>query len=356
MPTWGSLLIELNNLAAEGQRDGPLQPGQPAPTDILRRKYLAQLAEATRRGVILYESAWLETRPMDQDAISVHLGDVQGFMEAVSNVNEREVDLFLHSPGGSAEAAESIIRYLRTRFDHIRAIVPVAAMSAATMMALGADEIVMGAHSQLGPIDPQFWLATPEGPRSAPGQAILDQFDQAKKEIAADPPSVLAWTPILRSYGPGLLAQVDHQRQLAKKLVANWLEQYMLKEDAGNHDKAEQIASWFSDFRHFQSHGRGVGRDEARARGLSVTDLENDHEIQDAILSVHHACQLTFSPPGALPIVLKIIENHHGRAWMKTQVAIQMAPNLQPQPGTRPAPIPRPPSGPNRGGQRRRRR
>jgi ClpP class serine protease len=65
-------------------------------------------------------------------------------MEAVSNVEEREVDLILHSPGGSAEAAESIVEYLRTRFDRVRVIVPVAAMSAATMMALSADEIVMG--------------------------------------------------------------------------------------------------------------------------------------------------------------------------------------------------------------------
>jgi len=72
--------------------------------------------------------------------VSIHLGDLRGFMEAVSNVTERDLDLFLHSPGGSAEAAEAAMAYLRTRFDHIRVIVPLAAMSAATMMALGADE------------------------------------------------------------------------------------------------------------------------------------------------------------------------------------------------------------------------
>jgi ClpP class serine protease len=79
--------------------------------------------------------------------VQIGLGDIQGFMEAASNIEERELDLVLHSPGGSAEAAESIVNYLRKRFDNIRVYVPLAAMSAATMIALSANEIVMGQHS-----------------------------------------------------------------------------------------------------------------------------------------------------------------------------------------------------------------
>jgi ClpP class serine protease len=67
--------------------------------------------------------------------------------------------------------------------------VPVAAMSAATMMALGADEVLVRAHSQLGPIDPQFTIFTPEGPRSAPAQAIKDQFEMAKQQLQ-DPSNI----------------------------------------------------------------------------------------------------------------------------------------------------------------------
>jgi Serine dehydrogenase proteinase len=155
-------------------------------------------------------------------------------MEAVSNVQEREVDLFLHSPGGSAEAAQSIVEYIRTRFDHIRVIVPGAAMSAATMIALSADEIVMGAHSQLGPIDPQFTIPRPEGPRSAPAQTILDQFELAKRGCA-DPKNIAGWLPILRSYSPGLIAQCTHQRELGESFVARWLGRYMFKDDPDQH-------------------------------------------------------------------------------------------------------------------------
>lgn len=148
-----------------------------SPHDVLRRRYLRELAKHTGRATIVYATAWMEHKQLTGDQVTINLSDVQGFMEAVSNVDERELDLILHSPGGSAEAAESIVEYLRTRFDHIRVIVPIAAMSAATMVALGADEIVMGSHSQLGPIDPQFTIFTPEGPRSSPAQAIKDQFE-----------------------------------------------------------------------------------------------------------------------------------------------------------------------------------
>jgi hypothetical protein len=68
-------------------------------------------------------------------------------------------------------------------------------MSAATMMACVADEIVMGKHSFLGPIDPQLIMMTTLGPRSIPAQAILDQFVKAKAECA-DTAKLPAWLPI----------------------------------------------------------------------------------------------------------------------------------------------------------------
>ena len=88
---------------------------------------------------------------MPPQTIQVHLSDIQGFMETMSNIEETKLDLILHSPGGSSDAAQSVVEYMRQRFDHIRVFVPVAAMSAATMIALSCDEIVMGKHSQLGP-------------------------------------------------------------------------------------------------------------------------------------------------------------------------------------------------------------
>ncbi len=331
MPTWGELLKELNSLD-ERVRANPDEFGGISAYDVLRRRYLSHLSKHTGRATIAYATSWMEPKPVSGDQLTINLGDVQGFMEAVSNVDEPELDLILHSPGGSAEAAESIVEYLRTRFDHIRVLVPVAAMSAATMVALGADEIVMGSHSQLGPIDPQFTIFTPEGPRSAPAQAIKDQFEMAKRECAADAANVAAWLPILRAYGPGLLAQCDHQRGLAEKLVGQWLERYMFAGEADPAVRAASTASWFANFTDFGSHGRRVSREDARAQGVKIVDLESDHTLQDLVLSVHHMIIHTLSGTGTF----KLIENHKGRAY------IQMAQAMLVQAGG-PAPTASPP-------------
>ena len=218
MPTWGEVLSELNRTVT---------PAGTPDFDAVRRGYLRRLNELSGRAAILYASAWMESRQQDPSELQVGLPDVQGLMETVSNVRERELDLILHSPGGSAEAAESLVEYLRQRFDHIRVFVPLAAMSAATMMALAADELVMGQHSQLGPIDPQFIISTPEGARSAPAKAILNQFERAKRECSS-PANLPAWMPILRTYAPGLLSQCVDSQQLATDMVAGWLRRYML--------------------------------------------------------------------------------------------------------------------------------
>lgn len=208
MPTWGEILNEL----------AP-QPNGAVDFDGVRRKYLDNLHGLTGRAVILYSTAFLESRPIAPLDLQIQLIDVQALMEVVSNIEERELDLILHSPGGSAEAAEAMVNYLRTRFDHIRVFVPLAAMSAATMLALSADEIVMGDHSQLGPIDPQFNIVTPEGPRAAPAQAIIDQFDLAKEDCKS-PENLAAWLPILRTYAPGLLVQCRDQKKLGVQMVS----------------------------------------------------------------------------------------------------------------------------------------
>ena len=320
MPTWGQILQELYPQKASGNVD----------FDGVRRKYLKNLHELTGRAVILYSTAFLEGRSIPPIDLQIHLGDMQGLMEVASNIDEPELDLILHSPGGSAEAAEALVHYLRTRFDHIRVFVPIAAMSAATMLALSADEIVMGDHSQLGPIDPQFNIVTPEGPRSAPAQAILDQFELAKDDCKT-PENLAAWIPILRSYSPGLLVQCRDSKKLGVKMVLQWLEWYMFR-------------SWFADYKSFHSHGRRVGPNDARNVGLVVHRLEDDPALQDAMLSVHHATVHTHSGAGTS----KIIENHHGRAFVKIArqqevvlAAPQRAPPQAPAPSPQQPPVPR---------------
>lgn len=303
MPTWGEVLKELSTTST---------PNGTPDFDGVRRGYLSRLHAHTGRAVILYATGWFESRPIPPAEVQIGLPDVQGLMEAISNITETELDLILHSPGGSAEAAESLVSYLRQQFKHIRVIVPIAAMSAATMVALSADELVMGKHSQLGPIDPQFIISTPEGMRSAPAKAILKQFELAKEECKS-PENLAAWMPILRTYSPGLLTQCQDSQDLAAQMVAGWLVDYMFSGESDAVVKSHKIAQWFADYESFRSHGRRVGRDQISTLGLKVSNLEADKGLQEAVLSVHHATMHTFAGTPAQ----KIIENHHGRAWIR---------------------------------------
>src|SRR3972149_4773425 len=64
------------------------------------------------------------------------------------------LDLFLHSPGGFLDSAYKIIRICKEYSNEFNIIVPLAAKSAATVICLGANEIVMTVFAELGPIDP----------------------------------------------------------------------------------------------------------------------------------------------------------------------------------------------------------
>lgn len=316
MPTWGEILQELNAAIAKGE---------PAPLDLVRRRYLAEAHTRTKRNVILYATKWTQG-PVDPSAVSITYEDVQALMEVVHGLRGDKLDLILHSPGGSADAAEAVVAYLHSKFSHIRVIVPQMAMSAATMIACAADSIMMGKHSFLGPIDPQIIT----GGRPVPAQAILAQFERAQEECK-DAKKMGAWIPILPQYGPALLVECVFARELAETLVKEWLTKYMFANARDAQEKASKIASFLADHTYFKSHGRPITRDLAREKGLLIEDLEKDQAVQDAFLSVFHATTHTFNASA----VVKIVENHLGKAFIKAagQVTIQL-------PGPPPTPTP----------------
>jgi ClpP class serine protease len=91
MPTWGEILEEYQESARQrnGQPDG----------DGIRLKYLKRLHHATGRAVIVYASGWLNYRGASQ-GLSVEGSDVHAMMECCHGIEERKLDLILHSPGG----------------------------------------------------------------------------------------------------------------------------------------------------------------------------------------------------------------------------------------------------------------
>lgn len=151
MPTWGQILGEIRSLIGAGDK---------LAFDTVRNKYLKELSAFTGRDTIIYATRWT-SGDVPPNLVTITDEDVHAFMEAVSGLKCDNLDLILHSGGGSAEATDAIVSYLRQKFKHIRVIIPQAAMSAATMLACSADIIIMGKQSSIGPIDPNLFYKHP---------------------------------------------------------------------------------------------------------------------------------------------------------------------------------------------------
>ncbi|MGE0025399.1 MAG: ATP-dependent Clp protease proteolytic subunit, partial [Hyphomicrobium sp.] len=87
----------------------------------------------------------------------IDLEDAQTIIAAIKETPATvPIDLVLHTPGGLVLAAMQIARAVEAHPAKVTVYVPVYAMSGGTLIALAADEIVLGEFSVLGPIDPQI--------------------------------------------------------------------------------------------------------------------------------------------------------------------------------------------------------
>ena len=300
MPTWGKILAEIQN---------ELKNNNPAAFDTVRNKYLTELTNKTQRNTIIYASRWT-TGDIPANIISITDEDLQAFMEAIHGLKGNKLDLILHTGGGSAEATDAIVTYLRQKFNDIRIIIPQAAMSAGTMLALAADEIVMGKHSFIGPIDPQFILNTPGGIQGGAARGIMEQFKKGQKDCADNPKNLNSWLPMLSQYGPALLVQCQNQIDFGRDLVKTWLGSYMFKGEDGK--KAEEISEFLSNHDNFKTHGKHISITQAKDIGLKIMDLESDQDLQEKVLSVFHATMHTLNTTA-----VKVICNQNGNAFIK---------------------------------------
>lgn len=280
--------------------------------DVVRHGYLDQLHQFTGRNVIAYYSGFLQAPPEPQMQHRAAIDDLDknSFMAAIHGLDRSlGLDLILHTPGGDLAAAESLVEYIRDMFPgttgvpDIRVIVPQMAMSAGTLIALASSSIVMGKHSSLGPIDPQF------GGISA--YNILDEFEQARNEITQLPNLAGLWGPILSHYGPTLVKMCEHAVNWADDIARGLLQTGMLALVQDNDARGKQIKTILEALgrpEKSKSHSRHIGPDRAKEIGLVVERLEEDQDLQDIILPIHHAFMITI----ARGRILKIVENHMG--------------------------------------------
>lgn len=114
----------------------------------LRQLLIRDIEEMTGRRFIVYFANRLEQSEIDsRDAL--YMAEVLGDLAA-----NDAVDMLIETPGGQTDATEALISVIQNRVSDLRAIVTRAAKSNGTLLCLAARCIVMGAASELGPIEP----------------------------------------------------------------------------------------------------------------------------------------------------------------------------------------------------------
>jgi len=249
--------------------------------------------------------------------IYIDLEDVDGFVDLVDSISAKEVDILLHSPGGSPEATERIVDILRSKFEKVYFLIPHSAYSAATMLALSGDEVVLHWGASLGPIDPQI--------NGIPARALKRGFEKAKKALQEEGPEALpAYVPLIEKYTLEMLEICEDYEQLSRELVTEWLLMYMFKDKEDKQQIVEKAVSFFSNYDNHRTHSRALTYSKIKHLNLKIylADEELNRLLREAYILLNGFFDVT-------PFV-KVYENSDGISWGKQFQVIQQGPQ-QPQ-------------------------
>jgi len=196
----------------------------------------------------------------------VDRSDTLGFVDMLHNVAPGEpVDLLLHTPGGDVDAAEKLISLVRNRVGEagqLRVIVPDFAKSAGTLMALGANEIVMSDSSELGPIDPQVVLKDGNGNDIVHSVLTYLEAHRETQDALRLKPDDIANRIAFEKFDPTVVSKFGTVKARAQKFAEGLLKRRGLNFTA--------IASDLMDLTKYPSHGQMIGWETAKSIGLPV--------------------------------------------------------------------------------------
>ena len=220
----------------------------------LRQTIIKTIQARTGRQLICYISG--------RDCI-ISENDTRPFVDLLHNVEPRSnVDLLIHTHGGSIDSAEKLVRMIRSKVGEsdFRIVVPELAKSAGTLMVLGADSVVMSDMSELGPIDPQMVFADGNGLRRwQPVQNYLDAYDEYTEAVNANPNNVAAQI-MLGKLDPPTVKLCRAVRNRARQCAEDLLRRGMFRE-TGNWS---QTVSELLNTRQWLSHSQMISWQDAQ--------------------------------------------------------------------------------------------
>ena len=195
---------------------------------------------------------------------------------------------------------------------------PHSAYSAATMLALSGNTVTLHSSAALGPIDPQIQI----GNNIVPARLIKRSFENLEKRFTDEGPALLStYLPLIEKYDIHTLELCDDSVELAKKLVASWLTEYMF-EGQGNIEDINSAVRFFSSYDEHLLHSRPITYTKLESQKFRLNIDRADKRLNDLLWEAYILLEGLFS---VSPFV-KIYENRHGVSWGTN---IQVVPTAQ---------------------------
>lgn len=218
---------------------------------------------------------------------------VRQFIDQLDTIKDgKSVDLLIHSSGGDSLAAWKIMSILRERFEKVNVLVPYMAFSAATILSLGANEIVMHPYSSLGPIDPQITATSPDGSKRQFAYEDVGAFLRfLTEEVGITEQSYTGplVDRIFTAVDPLIIGASKRASELSTSVGERLLKLHLKDADK---DAAKQIAEKLN--KSFFAHGDAVSRTRARELNLRIAkdDPIIERLIWDAYLGLEDYLEL----------------------------------------------------------------
>lgn len=239
----------------------------------------------------------------------MHTADIPHLETVLNSLSGADqINLLLHSPGGDGTIVEKMVDMCRAHLSgqnrKLRVIVPNIAKSAATVLALGADQILMGYCSELGPIDPQVPIAVSGITQWISAFAFVEARDKLMEQIAAATKKKEPTVGLLQQLA-GLnipfTDEMENQIGFAKKTAITLLDKYMLSpslpDAAQRAAKASEIAEKLLSKQLFPVHGQYIDGATAKNLGLEVEVLDKDDALWKLIWDYYIRCEVQMNIP-----------------------------------------------------------
>lgn len=185
--------------------------------------------------------------------------------------------VMLDTPGGHGESAIRMARQAQARCSSLTVIVPNQAKSAGTLFALGADRILMGPSSDLGPVDPQIRMG--DGSYRA-ARAIIETLRYAEHAVQAHPETFPLHVSMLEDFSGVEVQFARDALEHAGAQVRTALRASSTMSARGE-DELEEIAGQIE--KHLvsepRSHEAIVTAEGAQQLGLPV-EIKNPDDVQ----------------------------------------------------------------------------